>query len=94
MHGLQPGRAPRQLSGVAARPGDVREAIGTLASLDAIGIEDPVGLSTQFRLMDNLDNQGYLTAPSVNEAGMPTTVIRSLPSAIRSVMRMVRLVGP
>ncbi len=53
---------------VAADYDDVREAIETLAALDALGIDDPAGLGAQFRVVGRMYEAGYLTGASVNTA--------------------------
>ena len=53
---------------VAADYEDVREAIETLALLDALGIEDAAGLGAQFRIIGEMYDSGYLSGESVNTA--------------------------
>ena len=53
---------------VAADYEDAREAIETLVSLDALGIEDPAGLGAQFRIVGRMYESEYLTGDSVNTA--------------------------
>ncbi len=53
---------------VAADYEDVREAIETLASLDALGIEDPAALGAQFRIVGRMYESEYLSGASVNAA--------------------------
>ena len=53
---------------VAADYADVREAIETLALLDALGIDDPAALGAQFRIIGEMYDAGYLTGESVNAA--------------------------
>ena len=53
---------------VAADYDDVREAIETLATLDAIGIADPAALGSQFRIVGRMYNAEFLTGDSVNAA--------------------------
>ena len=53
---------------VAADYEDAREAIETLASLDALGIEDPAALGAQFRIVGRMYESGYLSGDSVNTA--------------------------
>ena len=53
---------------VAADVEDVREAIDTLAVLDALGIDDPAGLGAQFRIVGDMYRAGYLSGESVNAA--------------------------
>jgi len=53
---------------VAADYEDVREAIETLALLDALGIEDAAGLGAQFRIIGEMYDSGYLSGESVNAA--------------------------
>ena len=45
---------------------DVREAIDTLAALDALDIDDPAGLGAQFRIVGRMLDAEYLTGESVN----------------------------
>ena len=45
---------------------DVREAIETLAALDALDIDDPAGLGAQFRIVGKMLDAEYLTGESVN----------------------------
>ncbi|MCY4063852.1 MAG: ABC transporter permease [Chloroflexi bacterium] len=47
---------------------DVREAIETLATLDALGIEDPAALGAQFRIVGRMYESEYLSGASVNAA--------------------------
>ncbi|MCY3864494.1 MAG: ABC transporter permease [Chloroflexi bacterium] len=47
---------------------DVREAIDTLATLDALGIEDPAALGAQFRIVGRMYESEYLSGASVNAA--------------------------
>ncbi|MCY3915879.1 MAG: ABC transporter permease [Chloroflexi bacterium] len=47
---------------------DVREAIDTLAALDALGIEDPAALGAQFRIVGRMYESEYLSGASVNAA--------------------------
>ena len=47
---------------------DAREAIETLASLDALGIEDPAALGAQFRIVGRMYDSEYLSGASVNAA--------------------------
>ena len=47
---------------------DVREAIETLAVLDALGIEDPAALGAQFRIVGRMYESEYLSGASVNAA--------------------------
>ncbi len=47
---------------------DVEEAIETLATLDALSIEDPAALGSQFRIMGRMYDAGYLSGDSVNAA--------------------------
>ena len=51
---------------IAADYDDVREAIDTLAVLDALGINDPAALGAQFRIVGRMYEAGYLTGDSVN----------------------------
>ncbi len=53
---------------VAADYEDAREAIETLASLDALGIEDPAALGAQFRIVGKMYESEYLAGDSVNVA--------------------------
>ena len=53
---------------VAADFDDVEEAIASLATLDALGIEDPAALGAQFRIVGRMYEAGYLTGDSVNAA--------------------------
>ncbi len=53
---------------VAADYEDVREAIETLAALDALGIEDPAALGAQFRIVGRMYESEYLLGASVNAA--------------------------
>ena len=53
---------------VAADFDDVEEAIESLATLDALGIEDPAALGAQFRIVGRMYEAGYLTGDSVNAA--------------------------
>ena len=53
---------------VAADFGDVEEAIETLATLDALGIDDPAALGAQFRIVGRMYESEYLTGNSVNAA--------------------------
>ncbi len=53
---------------VAADYDDVEEAIESLATLDALGIEDPAALGAQFRIVGRMYEAGYLTGDSVNAA--------------------------
>lgn len=46
--------------------GDVTEATETLAFLDSLGIEDPEALGSQFRIIGEMYDAGYLTNESVN----------------------------
>ena len=45
---------------------DVREAIETLAKLDALGIDEPAALGAQFRIVGRMLNAEYLSGDSVN----------------------------
>ena len=45
---------------------DVREAIETLATLDALNITDPAALGAQFRIIGRMVDAGYLTGESIN----------------------------
>ena len=47
---------------------DVEEAIETLAALDALGIDDPAALGSQFRIIGRMYDAGYLSGGSVNAA--------------------------
>lgn len=47
---------------------DAREAIETLAALDALGIEDPAALGAQFRIVGRMYESAYLSGASVNAA--------------------------
>ena len=47
---------------------DVREAIETLATLDALGIDDPAALGAQFRIVGRMYESEYLAGDSVNAA--------------------------
>ena len=47
---------------------DVREAIETLATLDALAIDDPAGLGAQFRIVGRMYDSEYLSGNSVNTA--------------------------
>jgi len=53
---------------VAADYEDAREAIDTLAALDALGIADPAALGAQFRIVGRMYEAGYLSGASVNTA--------------------------
>ena len=53
---------------VASDYEDVREAIETLATLDALGIEDPAALGAQFRIVGRMYESEYLSGASVNAA--------------------------
>ena len=53
---------------VAADYEDVREAIETLAALDALGIKDPAALGAQFRIVGSMYESEYLSGASVNAA--------------------------
>ena len=53
---------------VAADYEDVREAIATLAALDALGIDDPAALGAQFRIVGRMYESEYLSGASVNAA--------------------------
>ena len=53
---------------VEADFGDVEEAIETLARLDALGIDQPGALGSQFRIMGRMYDAGYLSGNSVNAA--------------------------
>ena len=53
---------------VASDYEDAREAIETLASLDALGIEDPAALGAQFRIVGRMYESEYLSGDSVNAA--------------------------
>jgi len=53
---------------VASDYEDAREAIETLASLDALGITDPPALGAQFRIVGRMYESEYLTGASVNAA--------------------------
>ena len=53
---------------VAADYEDAREAIETLAALDALGIEDPAALGAQFRIVGRMYESEYLSGESVNTA--------------------------
>ena len=53
---------------VAADYDDVREAIDTLAVLDALGIDDPAALGAQFRIIGRMYDAEYLAGESVNLA--------------------------
>ncbi len=53
---------------VAADYEDVREAIETLAALDALGIDDPAALGAQFRIVGRMYESEYLSGASVNAA--------------------------
>ena len=45
---------------------DVVEAIETLATLDALGIDEPAALGAQFRIVGRMYDAGYLSGDSVN----------------------------
>ena len=45
---------------------DVREAIETLTTLDALDITDPAALGAQFRIIGRMVDAGYLTGESIN----------------------------
>lgn len=68
--GIEPasGDADLIMAMVAADVEDVREAIDTLAVLDALGIDDPAGLGAQFRIVGDMYRAGYLSGESVNTA--------------------------
>ena len=68
--GIEPasGDADLIMAMVAADVEDVREAIDTLAVLDALGIDDPAGLGAQFRIVGDMYRAGYLSGESVNAA--------------------------
>ena len=53
---------------VASDYDDVREAIETLAVLDALGIKDPAALGAQFRIVGRMYESEYLAGASVNAA--------------------------
>ncbi|MDE2775255.1 MAG: ABC transporter permease [Chloroflexota bacterium] len=53
---------------VASDYEDAREAIETLASLDALGITDPTALGAQFRIVGRMYESEYLTGASVSAA--------------------------
>ena len=53
---------------VAADYEDAREAIETLAALDALGIDDPAALGAQFRIVGRMYESEYLAGASVNAA--------------------------
>ncbi len=53
---------------VAADFDDVEEAITSLATLDALGIEDPAALGAQFRIVGRMYEAGYLVGNDVNAA--------------------------
>ena len=53
---------------VAADYEDVREAIETLARLDALSIDDPAALGAQFRVVGRMYEAEYLSGASVNDA--------------------------
>ena len=53
---------------VAADYEDAREAIETLAALDALGIDDPAALGAQFRIVGRMYESEYLSGASVNAA--------------------------
>ncbi len=53
---------------VAADFDDAREAIETLAALDALGIDDPAALGAQFRIVGKMYDAEYLAGESVNAA--------------------------
>lgn len=53
---------------VASDYDDAREAIETLAALDALGIADPAALGAQFRIVGRMYEAGYLSGASVNAA--------------------------
>ncbi len=53
---------------VASDYEDAREAIETLAALDALGIEDPAALGAQFRIVGRMYESEYLSGDSVNAA--------------------------
>ena len=53
---------------MAADYDDAREAIETLAALDALGIDDPAALGSQFRIVGRMYDAGYLAGESVNAA--------------------------
>ena len=53
---------------VEADFGDVEEAIETLATLDALEIDDPGGLGAQFRIVGRMYHAEYLSGASVNAA--------------------------
>ena len=68
--GIEPasGDADSIMAMVAADVEDVREAIDTLAVLDALGIDDPARLGAQFRIVGDMYRAGYLSGESVNAA--------------------------
>ena len=68
--GIEPasGDADLIMAMVAADVEDVREAIDTLAVLDALDIDDPAGLGAQFRIVGDMYRAGYLSGESVNAA--------------------------
>ena len=47
--------------------GDVQDAMETLAFLDALGIDDPDALGSQFRIIGEMYDAEYLSGESVNE---------------------------
>jgi len=53
---------------VASDYEDAREAIETLGSLDALGIDDPAALGAQFRIVGRMYESEYLSGASVNAA--------------------------
>ena len=53
---------------VASDYEDAREAIETLAALDALDIDDPAALGAQFRIVGRMYEAEYLTGSSVNAA--------------------------
>ncbi|MCY3798425.1 MAG: ABC transporter permease [Chloroflexi bacterium] len=53
---------------VASDYEDAREAIETLAALDALDIKDPAALGAQFRIVGRMYDAEYLTGSSVNAA--------------------------
>lgn len=53
---------------VASDYEDAREAIETLAALDALDIDDPAALGAQFRIVGRMYEAEYLTGSSVNVA--------------------------
>ena len=66
--GIAPGSddADMIVAAVDADYDDVREAIETLAALDALDIDDPAGLGAQFRIVGKMLDADYLSGESVN----------------------------